>query len=188
MSTKPTGALGLNPTILVVSKAETTVGVQSTPWAVGNNNAAGNTTLTNLSASSPGGFKNTTLSVASGMSAGLGLQAVIENASSTYAWNKFSPVGTSGGSFSQFSGGIGAEGVFTSGATGTVLDMYLVDTPANGFVTGGDASTYLGYFTIDNNALVNFYAVPEPSSYALLGAGILAIAGFSRRRFAQAGQ
>ncbi|MEI8340364.1 MAG: PEP-CTERM sorting domain-containing protein [Verrucomicrobiota bacterium] len=181
-TTSTTGALGLNPTELIVSKNETTVGVQSTPWTIGANNVAGNTALKNLGTSSPGGFKNTTLAAASGMSSDLGLQAVIENASSTYAWNKFSPVGTSGGSFSQFTGGTGVEGSFAGGAAGTVLDLYLLDTPANGVVSQGQSSQFLGTLSIDNNANVTFAAVPEPSTYVLMGAGILAVAAFSRRR------
>lgn len=67
------------------------------------------------------------------------------------------------------------SGNFTFGAAGTVERMWdFYRVPNFGETTG--LGQFQGTFTINNSGQVSFVAVPEPSTYALLGLG--AIVGF----------
>lgn len=67
------------------------------------------------------------------------------------------------------------EGSFADGAENSILDFYRV--------TGSVSTTkYLGSFSISDEGLVTFAAVPEPSTYALLAIAATAFVIFFRRR------
>ena len=90
-------------------------------------------------------------------------------------------LGSGTGTFS-ISGGVLDLGNGTINYTNT---YQLISGFASGTVTGG---TIQGYDTsswaaqLDNTGLLSFTAVPEPSTYGLLGAGALAAVAFVRRR------
>lgn len=76
---------------------------------------------------------------------------------------------------SDFLVGGNIEGAFssTNGTANSVLDLYQID-PTNSVNPG---TKYLGKFTIDNAGVVQFTAVPEPSTYGLIvGAGAILFA------------
>jgi fibronectin-binding autotransporter adhesin len=67
----------------------------------------------------------------------------------------------------------------TSAITGFNVNQFNVNTV--GFLNG----TAAGFFTVSgttNNLVLNFTPVPEPSTWVLMGAGVLAIATFALRR------
>jgi len=72
----------------------------------------------------------------------------------------------------------GVLGNYT-GPTDSVLDLYLAPYGGSTLVNG---TTYLGNFALNSSGELNFTAVPEPSTYALLG---LAGAGALVRRWRQ---
>jgi hypothetical protein len=82
-----------------------------------------------------------------------------------------------GASYAYFSGGI--EGSFANGASGTALDLYIMQS-------GSGAGSYEGTFTISDNATITFTptGVPEPGSAFMLAIGLGAI--LTKRRRAQA--
>lgn len=87
-------------------------------------------------------------------------------------------------SFTQTSNDFGIgniEGTFTiaAGTSGSVLDLYRLDP---GF---GQDGTYLGSFKINDNGIVTFTAVPEPTTIALLVAASIMIGMTLRRRSKQ---
>jgi len=57
-------------------------------------------------------------------------------------------------------------------------DFYQSD-PGNPFVA---SQNYLGNFTLDNTGTLTFNAVPEPSTWAMVGSGMLALLALRRRK------
>jgi hypothetical protein len=118
-------------------------------------------------------------------------------ASAITATNPFLSAGIQGTAFSIFSGGVqqvGTAGTFASsfGAVSNVefaLDLYRIEAKNNivGQVGNGDplrVGTFEGTITLDNTGKVSFQtqAVPEPSTYALLGLSAIAIGFVAARR------
>jgi MYXO-CTERM domain-containing protein len=73
--------------------------------------------------------------------------------------------------FGSLSGWSSIEGDFGSGTSGTALDLYRI---------GGSWVSQLGTFTLTDAGVLNFTAVPEPSSAGTALA--LAGAALARRR------
>lgn len=93
-------------------------------------------------------------------------------------------------SFAIFNGGIeqsfGAGAWGTLGAAGSVegaLDLQRILATTSGANPTGTLRTgsYEGTFTIDQDGNVSFITVPEPSTYALIALGLVAIVVFRRR-------
>lgn len=91
--------------------------------------------------------------------------ATIQLAAST---NSYASYYTSGNDF----GWTNLEGSFANGTAGSVLDLY------NLLPAAGGNGTYVGSFTLNNSGALTFSvaAIPEPSTYALLGLGLGALA------------
>lgn len=97
-----------------------------------------------------------------------------------------------GTAFGAFAGGVQQQGSASSfGTFGVVtntefaLDLYrmVAKTGLAGQVAGNLRSgTYEGTITLDNSGNVSFQAIPEPSTYALMGLGALVIGYVVRRR------
>lgn len=110
--------------------------------------------------------------------------------------NPFTSVGVQGAAYQDIGGGVqgnfgaGNLGTNVLGATGTVelaLDIFRIQTRndvAGQFGLGAavNSGSYLGTLTINQDGLVNFQAVPEPSTYAMvaLAAGLFFL--INRRR------
>jgi hypothetical protein len=82
--------------------------------------------------------------------------------------NSYASFYTSGNDF----GWTNLEGSFANGTSGSVLDLY------NLLPAAGGNGTYVGSFTLDNSGALTFgvASVPEPSTYAMLGLGLGALA------------
>jgi hypothetical protein len=101
--------------------------------------------------------------------------------------NPFTSLGVQGAGYSNISGGVqgnfgaGNLGSNMLGATGTVelaLDLYRFQVRNDvagqyGFGSPVNTGAFLGTLTITQDGAINFSAVPEPSTYALLGAAAL---------------
>lgn len=76
---------------------------------------------------------------------------------------------------------LGGTGTLTSGI---VTDLFVYSYFCNGSTGScGAFKTNLGQFALDNIAMdVQVAAVPEPAEWALMAAGLAALAGFARRR------
>jgi hypothetical protein len=155
-----------------MSKAETTVGTQSTTWAARKNTNQA-TTGNVINAAGSGYTANTSTT-----NNPLGL---ITTNSATNSWASFQPDGaTRFNSFSAYSPTAEAVGI-----TGTALDLFsLVGNSGN---TGG--ASYVGSFQITSTGDIQFAtsapllvaAVPEPSKAVLFGFGLAALV-LRRRR------
>jgi len=100
-------------------------------------------------------------------------KATVTSSSETNAWSTKIPTG--------FTTGLNVEqptsGTYI-GPTNSELDLYeLVDSNATGAGT-----KLLGSFTLDSSGNLDFTAVPEPSTYAMLGMSGIAILVLYRRR------
>lgn len=112
--------------------------------------------------------------------------------------NPFLSPGIQGTAFATFAGGVqqrGTAGTFSAsfgslGSTEFALDLYRIAARSNvsgqvGFGETIRAGTFEGTVTVGTNGQVSFTAVPEPSTFALLGLSGLVIAfGVRRRRAA----
>ncbi|CAN5342116.1 hypothetical protein BH09VER1_BH09VER1_27600 [soil metagenome] len=105
---------------------------------------------------------------------------------------KFDFTGTTLGSYDQIKSANGALFTLTAGTfdlTSTIPDYSASYTLLSGFsasstvgalaFTGYDSTNYLVNF--DNLGVLSFTAVPEPSTYALLGAGLVLVVAMRRR-------
>ncbi len=112
--------------------------------------------------------------------------------------NPFLAAGVQGVAFGVISGGVqqrGTAGTFAAsfGGGGSVefgLDLYRIQAKNTivGQVGLGEAlreGTYEGTIAVGTDGLVSFVAVPEPSTYALMGLSALVIGFVVRRRRAQ---
>ena len=112
--------------------------------------------------------------------------------------NPFLSSAIQGTAFGGLAGGVqqrGTSGIFSAsfgslGSTEFALDLYRIAARNNvtGQVGFGDAlrvGTFEGTVTVGTNGQVSFTAVPEPSTYALMGLSALVIAFTVRRRRAQ---
>jgi hypothetical protein len=92
-------------------------------------------------------------------------------------------------SYYQIGGGAGntnSLGQFSptdEGSVGTVLDVYKI---VSGNATKNTAGTLVGAISIDSTGDVTFTAVPEPTTYAILGLGAGLLLMAARRRNALA--
>jgi hypothetical protein len=93
---------------------------------------------------------------------------------SSYAFQVGTPGTNDFGSLSQW-GSI--EGSFANGTDGTSLDLFRISS---------SGVTYRGSFSIDDEGVISYSVVPEPSTAVLLLIGGAAIGGFRRRRLAHA--
>jgi hypothetical protein len=108
--------------------------------------------------------------------------ALIQPTSAINSYRSYMPDGINTNlstAFSYFGGATGIEGNFGGGTSGVVLDFYTVAT-----ASGSPPATFEGTFSIDNNAVVTFTPVPEPSSMMALGLGVAVLGAFRRRRAA----
>lgn len=62
------------------------------------------------------------------------------------------------------------------------LDIYSLTTGSHNAITGANGSLMDGYFSVASNGDVSFNAVPEPSTYAMLGIGALFMGVVLRRK------
>ncbi len=98
-------------------------------------------------------------------------KGTFQTAAQDNTWNYFT---NSGGDFGSYGGNVDGASFQSNGTTrlGTatsVLDFYKLDPSLD-----STAATYLGKFTINDNAVITFTSVPEPSTYGLvIGAGAL---------------
>ncbi len=70
-----------------------------------------------------------------------------------------------------------ASGSFT-GPTNSVLDLYQLNATSSGTAPG----TLLGGFSLGSNGVLTFNAAPEPSTYALMGLGVMFLVWQLRRK------
>ena len=160
------------------TKAESTLGVQSTPWTTGvfpvSQQTSANKIVT-LYTGAQGSLNGATATTNSAT-------AALINAASAGSWNN--EIGTSASAFAFFN----PTNLFTNGVNGgfgEVSDLYQVE-PGSG--TAGP-SVYLGSFALGTSGEL-FYSgtalgaasvVPEPSTYAAL-AGLVALGFVALRR------
>jgi len=160
------------------TKAESALGVQSTPWTTGVNfnvQQLSANKIVNLYASVPTGLNGATATANSAT-------AALINGSNLGSWN--SEIGTSAAAFAFFN----PSNLFTNGVTGTfgeVSDLYQVE-PGTGTA---NPAVYLGSFGLSpqgelfysGTALGAASSVPEPSTYAGL-AGLVTLGFVALRR------
>ena len=124
--------------------------------------------------------------------------AVAESPTSVSTIDEQNPIsaGSQGTAFSIFAGGVQQQGgTFAAnfgdaGASVFALDLYRIQAKNNisGQVGQGETlrlGTYEGTVSVGSDGTVSFTAVPEPSTYALMGLGALVIGFVVRRRRAQ---
>jgi len=95
-----------------------------------------------------------------------------------------------GGVQQQGSAGVFSASFGSAGSTEFALDLYRFQAKDNiatqvGFGEGLRLGTYEGTVTVGTDGQVSFTAVPEPSTYALMGLSALVIGFVVRRRRAQ---
>jgi len=162
----------LNADTLFYTVGEVTPGTQSTAPTEHSTTVQGTVVSQIVNATTgSGGFTSGTLT-------GNGtLQAIIQSASATdsYAYEISSKSNFEiGSSIQQPGSGTG------QGPTDSVLDLYQLN-PVN-----GGTATYLGDFSLNSGGVLTFdpAAVPEPSTYALMGIGAMFLIWRLRRKAA----
>lgn len=96
--------------------------------------------------------------------------ALTQSTSSPYSYASYQPGGANYGG-SSFNLGFSNEG--------TVSTTLFFNESIEGST---DPSTVLGTFSISNDGALSYQAVPEPSTYAMLGVGAIGVIGMIRRR------
>lgn len=170
---------------IYVSKSRAGVGIEGQKNST-LANISSNTTMNNAS--------NSIMSLQAQFEAATGLQATFAT-SEANTWEDYNPFSgvNQATAFSSFTGGIqqafgtGSFGSFSVGAVEGALDLYRIqavnDLPGQ-YGEGGAirAGEYQGSIVIAQDGSVSFLnAVPEPSSYVLLGIGLLAFIILRRR-------
>ncbi|MEI9962350.1 MAG: PEP-CTERM sorting domain-containing protein [Limisphaerales bacterium] len=165
------------PGLLWVTKARSDIGTQSSPWTANNFFAQG-TTASRIDGIGGGGLDY-----------GLSISAGPANTPSAiaipYTFNFAGDtsytlgIGDNGNFNGAFQGNIEntTPGSFTSGSTPVISDLYELD-PAD----AGSAGTYLGYFQLDPNGTLTFNPVPEPTTWAMFGMGLITLAAVRKFR------
>ena len=150
---------------LYASRAETTPGVQSTPWAR-QSNSTQNSTTTKFN-SFIGAYN---IGDASGTN---NPRAIIQNVTDGASYASFT---SPANDFTYLPGSIEAN--FGAGTEGSLLDLYRL-TP-----TSQSAGTvFKGTFQLSDTGDLTYRAVPEPGTFAMvgLGAGLLGLLHHRRR-------
>lgn len=178
---------------IYVSKVRTTVGTTG----------QANSTINNLPLGSGTGIVNGINQVKNQMETVGTTNPFVQATSESFIddQNPFTSPGVQNSAYSNIAGGVqgnfgsGNLGTNVLGATGTVelaLDLYRFQTRSDiadptGF-NQTNVGQFLGTITINQAGDVNFAAIPEPSTYAMLGLAAVVI-GFviKRRRAAQVG-
>jgi hypothetical protein len=144
-----------------VSLAETTFGIQTTAPTISLSTSRANV-ATDIVAiqTGVGGFSTSTATANSN-----NLGAIIATSNSNSFDELSSKLSTDGG--------LDIFGNFGNGASGAALDLYrILNTNTGASPTGTvGVGSYEGTFTIDNSGNVSFAAVPEPSTWAMMGVG-----------------
>lgn len=169
---------------IYASKSRTSVGSASTAWTIGSQTNRGNTATA----------MSTMLTAFDGVTADSSNAAAGVETSNATSWDHYNPpAGSANSSFTNLtSTGVGIEQKFTGSSYGNVggtdvegmIDIYrILDTTTNAN-PGGVAGTgsRIGSLVIQQNGDVGFVAaVPEPSTWALIGFGLLTVVIFRRR-------
>lgn len=168
---------------IYASKSRPSVGSNSTAWSI---SLSGNRSTTAT-------LMSTMLTTFAGQTAdGSNANVAIETSSST-SWDHYNPPVTSNASFTNLSStGVGIEQKFAAGSYGTVggnavegmLDIYRILDTTTGASPGGSVGvgSRIGSLTVDSTGEVGFVAaVPEPSTWALIGLGLFSVLIFRRR-------
>jgi len=99
--------------------------------------------------------------------------AQVQSSASTNSWDSY--MGTNAFNYGNF----GSIEAVISSTSSNVIDLYELVPQAGGTHTGG---TFLGAFQLSSNGTLmfssnanNFSSVPEPSTYALFGGGLIAL-------------
>lgn len=158
-----TSALNGDPQATIyASRAQSPFGSISSAWKIQSSTNRG-TTSTKITNTKSGFLAGSTVGI-------LNPNAVKQTNSDANSWNQGLSNSGFGGSFA---GGI--SGAFGAGAE--ALDLYRITSANSG--TG----SLLGTFTLSaNGSSLNFTAVPEPGTIALLGLGLAAAVGLNARR------
>lgn len=105
----------------------------------------------------------------------------IQSTTTAGSYYDYSPLGTvsSGASYEYYTGGID-----TSSRSIKLAELVATDGSLNGLTVQPDGSkNILGTFTIASNGTITYAAaIPEPSTYAMMGIGTLAFVVMIRRR------
>jgi len=162
--------------LIFASKGETVVGTAETGWSqVTKSNTTGEASkiTTFIGAEYTGQTSNT-----------FNLTGIIQtpDSTSTPYWTEAvtgAYTGWGNISFGTFNPSIEANATGGTAVTSTQLDLFKMGV-------GSGAGAYQGNFTLATNGDVVFNAVPEPSTYAMLGVGAIAFLGMMRRRSVKA--
>ncbi|MDD5260538.1 MAG: PEP-CTERM sorting domain-containing protein [Methylacidiphilales bacterium] len=151
---------------LFVSAAEPSNGTQSTPWNRASTLSQGGPAGKMTTGTGQGGV------YATGSATANDTAGTFQSTSTTNSWAYQMPGGggtTATSAYSTYSGtgGAGLEAV-VSNTSANVLDLYRLNT-------GSGPGSLLGTLTLGSNGTVAFDAVPEPSTYAMLVGGVLAL-------------
>jgi hypothetical protein len=166
------GSDTLQKNTLFYTEGELNVGTHSTPPATASNSTQKtiNTNIQNFANDFAGQTESTS-----------GLNAVIIGSNDSLGWSANNP------STAAFGSSHGIEepssGSYT-GPTDSVLDLYQLN---NTTTTPGSTATLLGEFSLSSGGVLTFDqagAVPEPSSYALVGVGAMFLFWRLRRKAA----
>lgn len=176
------GAVGYytnsNASLTFASKGESVLGTAEVGW----DQASRTTTIANNTAISTFSL-NAYSNLASNTANLTGIISTPDSATAAY-WSNFvtgSYTGDNGISFGVFNPTIEANASGGTAITNTALDLFKMSVNS-----GGGAGAYQGTFTVAGNGDLVFNAVPEPSTYAMLGVGAIAFLGMMRRRSVKA--